>query len=116
MTTLELEEILSTHADDLIAGRDTTDDLARRFGRLWPELLPMLRLASDLKQVLVLRPAPASLVQFLHTTHHDRLTPITISQPRRSRWFWAGALASLVAGGAGLIVWLRRRDEPLPPT
>ncbi len=114
MTTFEIENILNEHADDLNAGRDTTDELARRFGANLPDLAPMLRLAADLKQILVLKPAPPELVRFLHAAQHEEISPIYISQPRRNWWFWAGAVASLVAGGAGLIAWLRNRDGTAP--
>lgn len=105
-----LADILAGHADALNAGRDTTDELVGRFGRLWPELDPMLQLAVALKQVLVPRPAPS----LLERPAPDRLAtspqPIYVSESRTNWWFWVGALASLLAGGAGVLAWRRRRQ------
>ena len=110
---IEIEKILSDHADDLNAGRDTTRELVNEFGFLWPELDPMLQLAHSLKTVLVPQTAPRTIFPlFIREERRQRLSPIYVSQPKQYRWLWLGAAASLIAGGAGFVVWRRRKEHP----
>ncbi len=100
---------MTRHADNLNAGQDTTADLVREFGMLWPELDSILHLAQNLKEILIPQIAPRSLLSLLKEDLKEGLDPITIGRPRRSGWLWVGAAASLIAGGAGLFFWWRSR-------
>jgi len=112
-----LTEILAAHADHLVQGEARETEYLALFPAYKEELKPLLELARQLKEALVLeRPAEA----FRRRLHQElvaaarrrRLPPPIVERPRWRRPWVIGiaALGSLLslASAVGVIAYLRR--------
>lgn len=107
-----IENVLAMQANALNQGRDTTEWLIAQFSaeaspQTAEQLIALLYLAQQLKRTLVPLPAPARLTQPPSPRPTTAVPPPT-RPSRPTKWIWA-AVASLLAGLAGIFLWRHTR-------
>lgn len=112
MNRWELAAILSAHADGLIEGVDTADQLLSEYPQASAELGSLFGLAAALQSVLVPVRAP---VRFVSRLHEDLMTyspaESTVKAPRSGQkvLLVGVATAGSVISVAGLVLLVLRR-------
>ena len=109
-----LPDILATHADALITGRDTSAEIMEKHGADYPGLRILLDIGRSLSRAFVPYRAPADFVHILRTDlrlYDQQPVPDPIKPPVRiTPWMIITAVASTLATIIGIIVWLRVRS------
>lgn len=110
-----LPEILSKHADALVAGRDISHEIMDKYGDDYPSLRLLLDIGRSLSRAFIAYRAPADFVHILRTDlrlYDQQPVPEPVRQPiRLNPWVWVTAIASTVATIIGIIVWFRVRSD-----
>jgi flagellar biogenesis protein FliO len=106
----ELAEILATHADALVEGRDISAQFLAHFPEQSAELSSLFQLASSIRSALtpVSSPDFRSRLQS-QLTDYAPSGPITITPTARPKMVWLVAAAGSLLSVAGLAIWALRR-------
>ncbi|MEM8858363.1 MAG: hypothetical protein AAGD96_08585 [Chloroflexota bacterium] len=108
-----LPEILATHADALIDGRDISHEIMDKHGDDYPGLRILLDIGRSLSRAFVPYRAPADFVHILRTDlklYDQQPVPEPVKTPVHiTPWMIVTAVASTVATIIGIIVWVRVR-------
>lgn len=109
-----LPEILSKHADALVAGRDISHEIMNQYGDAYPSLRILLDISRSLSRAFIAYRAPADFVHILRTDlkmYDEQPVPEPIHHAvRLTPWVVVTAIASTLATVIGIIVWFRVRS------
>ncbi len=113
-----IETILATHVDGLLHGNDSTQRLLIEHEEIGTELRLLFRLAKALHKVLRPLAAPPEIATLIYEDIREEAGTVHwAEQIEKRQLFWViGALASVIAGLAGVIVWLLNRSGGNVPT
>ena len=113
MNDEQVQNLLATHADALISGEDQADTLLVYANGNRVELEFLFQIAAALQKALRPLAAPADIAMLMVDDVRDKGGTVKLAERiEKQRLFWLiGGVASVIAGAAGLIFWLRSRGN-----